>query len=115
MSIKKKRSVNYAIPCEQFVCAGWRHDEQSEVRLSYLVNSTYLCQSCGEVWAQEITPLGKFFRVIHRPCKRCNDTKDSGSILIGRLGTINRERWDGAPFDLLLYEFLNLMEKYDAK
>jgi len=59
--------------------------------------------------------FGKFYKVVHKNCSRCSAKVSSGSILIDIFGDLNRERWEGAPFDLLIFEFLLLMEKKDAR
>lgn len=111
MSARKKRPVTYHLYKERFVAEGWRYPLAREIKMSWTWNTQYYCSHCGEIWASEVVQFGHKYIINNRSCTGCRpDESYSGSILIGFAG-IDRDRWEGAPHDLLIYEFLNLMKK----
>ena len=113
MSIRKKRLVTYMLHQDRLVVDGWRYLEPREIQMSYCTHARYFCNTCGEVWATEHVQFAEHYKVIHNPCAKCGNKNGQigGSILTSELMGVRDVRWEGAPFDLLLYEFLNLMKQ----
>ncbi len=109
---RKTRKVTYINHQDRLTCAGWRYLEERETQMGYVTNHRYYCPTCGEVWLSEMVELATGFSFYSRPCRKHSRSGFIGGVILASHWTgVDKYRLDGAPYDLLVHDFLLMLPK----